>query len=201
MSPSACSFIACWFPPSFTTCFGLRGHLQVCRIFFIFMCSKDPASLLSFHSARSHPFRSCTAFLRVFCLLFIVVVCPFRICPHTTLVNWLYPLLSLPPLGQSEAITSTPNFKKIEIRREAGETLSHTDITTISPMQGKEDRATPSAKAVRARVQAPVRSHGICGGQSGTGPVSSQYFGFPRHVSLHRPHHTHLQPSSRVAEV
>jgi hypothetical protein len=24
-------FIVCWFPPSFTTCFGLHDHLQVCR--------------------------------------------------------------------------------------------------------------------------------------------------------------------------
>jgi hypothetical protein len=40
MSPSACSFIVCWFPPSFTTCFGLHGHLQVCMILhiFIFIC-------------------------------------------------------------------------------------------------------------------------------------------------------------------
>jgi hypothetical protein len=42
----ACSFIVCWFSLSFTTCFGLRGHLQVCRI-FIFMCLKDSASLLN----------------------------------------------------------------------------------------------------------------------------------------------------------
>jgi hypothetical protein len=40
MSPSACSFIVCWFPLSFTTCFGLHGHLQVYRILhiFIFKC-------------------------------------------------------------------------------------------------------------------------------------------------------------------
>jgi hypothetical protein len=37
MSPSARSFIVCWFPLSFTTCFGLHGHLQVCRILHIFI--------------------------------------------------------------------------------------------------------------------------------------------------------------------
>jgi hypothetical protein len=48
---SACSFLVCWFPLSFTTCFGLYGHLQVCRILNIF---KDSASLPFFtwsHSA------------------------------------------------------------------------------------------------------------------------------------------------------
>jgi hypothetical protein len=38
-------FIVCWFPLPFTTCFGLHGHLQVCRILHIF---KDYASLLFF---------------------------------------------------------------------------------------------------------------------------------------------------------
>jgi hypothetical protein len=37
MFPSACSFIVCCFPLSFTTCFGLHGHLQVCRIFYFDM--------------------------------------------------------------------------------------------------------------------------------------------------------------------
>jgi hypothetical protein len=36
MFPSACSFIACWFPLSFTTWFALHGHLQVFRIIHIF---------------------------------------------------------------------------------------------------------------------------------------------------------------------
>jgi hypothetical protein len=31
---SVCSAQLCWFSLSFTTCFGLRGHLQVCRIFY-----------------------------------------------------------------------------------------------------------------------------------------------------------------------
>jgi hypothetical protein len=37
MFPSACSFTVCWFPPSFTTCFSLHGHLQVYRILHIFI--------------------------------------------------------------------------------------------------------------------------------------------------------------------
>jgi hypothetical protein len=31
MFPSACSFIVCWFSPSFTKCFSLHGHIQVRR--------------------------------------------------------------------------------------------------------------------------------------------------------------------------
>jgi hypothetical protein len=40
MFPSACCFIVCWFSLSFTTCCGLHGHLQVCRILHIviFIC-------------------------------------------------------------------------------------------------------------------------------------------------------------------
>jgi Na+/proline symporter len=34
---SACSFIVGWFPLYFTTCFGLHGHLQVCRMFYFHM--------------------------------------------------------------------------------------------------------------------------------------------------------------------
>jgi hypothetical protein len=44
ISPSACSCTVCRFPLPFTTCFGLHGHVQVCRI-FIFICFKDSASL------------------------------------------------------------------------------------------------------------------------------------------------------------
>jgi hypothetical protein len=56
MFPSACSFIVFWFSLSFTTCFGLHGHLQVCRIFhiFIFICLKDSASLLFLFIAFFH---------------------------------------------------------------------------------------------------------------------------------------------------
>jgi hypothetical protein len=63
--PSACSFIVCWFPLSFTTCFGLHGHLQVCRILHIF---KDSASLLFF--LRGHT-------LHVFHLCFVPVLFSF----------------------------------------------------------------------------------------------------------------------------
>jgi hypothetical protein len=37
MFPSACIFIVCWFPLSFTTCLGLHGHLQACRILHMFI--------------------------------------------------------------------------------------------------------------------------------------------------------------------
>jgi hypothetical protein len=39
---------------------------------------------------------------------------------------------------------------------------------------------------VAAWVWAQVRSYGICGGQSGTGQVFSEYFGFPCQFSFHR---------------
>jgi hypothetical protein len=43
--PSACAALLCSFSMSFTTCFGLHGHLQVCRILrtFIFICLKKHA--------------------------------------------------------------------------------------------------------------------------------------------------------------
>jgi hypothetical protein len=48
----------------FTTCLGLHGHLQVCRIFY-FHCLKDYASLLFFclfftwsNSACFHPYEN-----------------------------------------------------------------------------------------------------------------------------------------------
>jgi hypothetical protein len=37
--------LLCWFSLSFTTCFGLHGHLQVCKVF---ICLKASASLLFF---------------------------------------------------------------------------------------------------------------------------------------------------------
>jgi hypothetical protein len=73
MFPSACSFVVL----VFTTCFGLHGHLQVCRILhiFIFICLKDSASLFSvpFFFTWSHSacfpsvFCSCAVFLRYLC--------------------------------------------------------------------------------------------------------------------------------------
>jgi hypothetical protein len=45
MFPSACSFIVFWFSLSYTICFSLHGHVQVCRILhiFLFICLKDSA--------------------------------------------------------------------------------------------------------------------------------------------------------------
>jgi hypothetical protein len=58
MLPSACSFIA--LSLSYTTCFGLHGHLQVCSI-FLFSCAWRslfrwflPFFLTWSHSARFH---------------------------------------------------------------------------------------------------------------------------------------------------
>jgi hypothetical protein len=71
MFPSACSFIVCWFSLSFTTCFGLHGHLEACRILhiFIFICLKDCASLLFWFAA----FFSRVHTLHVFHLCFVPV--------------------------------------------------------------------------------------------------------------------------------
>jgi hypothetical protein len=49
-------------------------------------------------------------------------------------------------------------------------------------------RRLPTAAA---RVLSQVRSCGICGRQSGTGQVFSEYFGFPCQFSFHRLLHTH----------
>jgi hypothetical protein len=79
MSASACCFIVCWFSLSFTTCFGLRGHLQVCRIF---ICLEDFGSLVTlcmcsicvlFLCCSPSCFWCFLAYALV-CLLFIVVV-------------------------------------------------------------------------------------------------------------------------------
>jgi hypothetical protein len=74
MFPSVCSFIIFWFSLSFTTCFGLHGHLHVCRILhiFIFICLKDSALLLFFFmwsQSACFPFVfcSCAVLLRYFC--------------------------------------------------------------------------------------------------------------------------------------
>jgi hypothetical protein len=79
MIPSACSFIVFWFSLSFTTCFGLHGYLQVCRIFriFIFICLKDFASLLFsfvaffFHKVTLCMFSICVLFLCCFPYFFL----------------------------------------------------------------------------------------------------------------------------------
>jgi hypothetical protein len=100
MFPSACSFIVFCFPLSFTTC--LHGHLQLCRIFhiFIFICLKDSSSLffcfVAFFFTWSHsacfPFVSCSCavFLRYFCcFLACVIVCLLFLCCLSVLcLSW-----------------------------------------------------------------------------------------------------------------
>jgi hypothetical protein len=80
MFPCACCFIVCWFPLSFTTCFDLHGHLQVCRILYIYYFDifKDSASLPFFftwsHSACfPFVFCFCAVFLRVFFFVFLLM--------------------------------------------------------------------------------------------------------------------------------
>jgi hypothetical protein len=77
MFPSACSFIVCWFSLFFTTRFVLHGHLQVSRIFhiFIFISLKDSASLLVWFVA----YFSCGHTLHVFHLCFVPVLFSFVI--------------------------------------------------------------------------------------------------------------------------
>jgi hypothetical protein len=76
MFPSVCSFIVCWFSLSFTTCFGLHGHLQVCRILclrILLLCFFG--SLSFFHVVTlcfPFVFCSCAVFLCVFIYLFIL---------------------------------------------------------------------------------------------------------------------------------
>jgi hypothetical protein len=50
-------------------------------------------------------------------------------------------------------------------------------------------RRLPTAAA---QVRSQVRSCGICGGQSVTGQVSSEYFGFPCQFSFYQMFHNHL---------
>jgi hypothetical protein len=64
---------------------------------------------------------------------------------------------------------------------------------TLLYLQGRAiaqavSRRLPTAAA---RVRAQVRSCGICGGQSGTGAVFSEYFGFSCQFSFHRLFHAH----------
>jgi hypothetical protein len=60
MFPSVCNFIVFWFSLSFTTYFGLHGHLQV-WIFdiFILICLKDSASLLFWYVALLSCMHAC----------------------------------------------------------------------------------------------------------------------------------------------
>jgi hypothetical protein len=63
---SACSFIVCWFPLSFTTCLGLRDNLQ-CVGFFIYL-----RILLHCLFLRGHT-------LRVFHLCYVPVLFSFML--------------------------------------------------------------------------------------------------------------------------
>jgi hypothetical protein len=84
MSPSACSFIVCWFPLSFTTCFGLHGHLQACTILhiFIFICLRIFTSLPFFTWSHSTCFPSvgCVKLLYEVLLLFMLFLVLLYVC-------------------------------------------------------------------------------------------------------------------------
>jgi hypothetical protein len=92
MSPSVCSFIVCWFPLYFTTCFGLHGHLQVCRILHIFMfiylkilfrCFFGSLPFFTWSHSVCFPFVfcSCAVFLRVFGVF--LLMCLSACCTQT----------------------------------------------------------------------------------------------------------------------
>jgi hypothetical protein len=51
-----------------------------------------------------------------------------------------------------------------------------------------------------ARVRARVNPCGICGGQSGTGQVFSEYFGFPCKYIIPPLLHIHLSPPHEVCD-
>jgi hypothetical protein len=70
----------------------------------------------------------------------------------------------------------------------------------LLPIRKYRGRAITQAVSHRlptaaARVRAQLRACGICGGQSGTGQVFSEYFGSSCQFSFHRLLHTH-HPSS-----
>jgi hypothetical protein len=83
MFPSACSLLYV-FPLSFTTCFGLHGHLQVFRSLHIFKCLRIllrcfigslPFSTWSHSACFPFVFCSCAVFLRVFLVISCLCVC------------------------------------------------------------------------------------------------------------------------------
>jgi hypothetical protein len=59
--------LLCWFSRSFATCFGLHGHLQVCRIFYFHMlegfCFAASFSLFFFTWSHSVCFHLCFSFV------------------------------------------------------------------------------------------------------------------------------------------
>jgi hypothetical protein len=82
---SACSLY--WFSLSFTTCFGLHGHLQVCKIFyfcmlegfcfaaFLFVCLLPFYFSLPPHAVTLCMFSICVLFLCCFPSLFLLFPC------------------------------------------------------------------------------------------------------------------------------
>jgi hypothetical protein len=80
MFPSACGFILCWFSLSFTTCFGLHDHLQVYRIFhiFIFICLRILLRCFFWFAALFHVV---TLWMFLICVLFLCCFpsCFFRV--------------------------------------------------------------------------------------------------------------------------
>jgi hypothetical protein len=79
MFPSACRFIVCWFPLSFTTCFGLHDHLQVSKILhiFIFICLRILLRCFFWFAAFFYvvTFSICVLFLCCFFSCFFVSSC------------------------------------------------------------------------------------------------------------------------------
>jgi hypothetical protein len=67
--------LLCWFPLSFTTCFGLHGHLQVCRIFY-FNISAD---LLCWFSLSLTTYFGLHGHLQV-CRIFYFNMCADLLC-------------------------------------------------------------------------------------------------------------------------
>jgi hypothetical protein len=66
-------------PLSFTTCFGLRGHLQVCRSLhiFIFVYLRSLLRCLflcGYTACFSFVFCSCAVFIRVFCVFLLMLL-------------------------------------------------------------------------------------------------------------------------------
>jgi hypothetical protein len=82
MFPSAYNFIVCWFSLSFTTCFGLHGHLQVCRIFHMLKGFWFAVYFFFFHVVTLCMFSICVLFLRRFPSCFFVFLFPC-VCKQT----------------------------------------------------------------------------------------------------------------------
>jgi hypothetical protein len=66
----------CWFPLSFTTCFGLHSHLQVCRIFYFHMLEGFCFAVFSAFFSRGHTLHvSICDFFLCFPSLFLLFPC------------------------------------------------------------------------------------------------------------------------------